>query len=93
MIKRIKILIYGFLGKFGIVKFMRISSGEFIRVNGNGTFAIYKPIRIGGVTLNNVVFSRGVRIGNIDLTDLVGKDVEATSENGVYIISYFYERT
>ncbi len=72
---------------------MRINSMEIFQVNSNGTFTVSKPIKIGGVFMKDVVFSRGVKVGNIDLTGLVGKDLEVQMDNGVYIITGYYERT
>ena len=41
--------------------------------------------------LNNIVFSRGVKIGNIDLTTFIGKDLEVEIQDDVYKIKGYYE--
>lgn len=70
---------------------MRIKSSEVFRVNGNGTVTVIKPIKIGGVSFSNVVFSGGVKVGEINLIDFVGKDLEVEKENDVFVITRIYE--
>ena len=71
---------------------MRISASEIFRDNGNDTVTITQPVRIGGVSLSGgVTFSRGVKVGNIELVNLARRFLEARQDNGVYVITDYYE--
>jgi hypothetical protein len=82
---------YKWIRHYGKMHRMRVNSEEIFRVNPNGTFVITRPIKIGGNYFDNVIFSRGVRVGDIDLTSLVGRDLEVEDENGVYVVTGYYE--
>lgn len=72
---------------------MRISSSKIFRVNPDGSITIVRPIKIGGVTLDNVTFSRGVKVANIDLWTLSNKELEV--ENGqaeVIVVKGYYNQ-
>ncbi len=70
---------------------MRIPSSSIFTANGDGTYTTSKTIKIGGVTLSNITFSKGVKIGSTDLTYFVGRDLEVENQNGVYVITGYYE--
>ena len=70
---------------------MRIPASMIFGVNGDGTFTITKPTMIGGVKLHNIVFSRGVKIGNKDLTAFIGKDLEVEKQGDTYTVNGYYE--
>lgn len=72
---------------------MRVPASTIFSVNMNGTVTITKPTKIGGVKLpGNLIFSKGVRIGQRDLTTLVGKDLEVEKEGDTYTVKGVYEQ-
>ncbi|MFC1663945.1 hypothetical protein ACFL0A_02375 [Patescibacteria group bacterium] len=77
---------------FGIIESMRIHSSLIFDTNKDGTYTITKPTKIGGVMFDNIIFSRGVKVGGIDLTTLIGKDLNVEKQNGVYLIKGYYEK-
>lgn len=71
---------------------MKIPSSRIFRANPDGSITIYRAVRIGGVTLNNVTFSGGVKVMGINLKDLVGKEFEVEDPNAdVLIIKGYYK--
>lgn len=70
---------------------MRLNFNQVFRQNSDGSLASVRSVSIGGVVLGpNVTFSRGVKFGNIDLTDYIGWDLEADEENGVLVLKTLY---
>ena len=89
-LKRLKAYIRAFPLFIGIISNMRMESSVLVADNKNGTYTITKPVKIGGVTLDNIVFSGGVKIGNINLASLVGKVLEVEKQDNIYVIKGFY---
>lgn len=70
---------------------MKLQSSEVFKKNVDGTFTITRPVEIGGVHFDKVVFSRGVKVGHTDLTDLVDKELEVeTKEDGTLQVKGYY---
>lgn len=71
---------------------MTINPSEIFQNNSNGTFFIKRPIMIGGNTMNNIVFSGGVRVGGLELSSLATKRLlEVEDRNGIYVLTGYYE--
>jgi hypothetical protein len=69
---------------------MRMRFDQLFSVQ-NGTVTPKTVVAIGGVTMSpGVSFGSGVSFSGVDLTQHIGKDVEAELVNGVYVISGFY---
>ena len=75
-----------------LVFIMRVSSEKIFRVNPDGSITIYRPIKIGGVTLSNVTFKGGVKIAGINLMELVGKEFDVEDPHAeVLVIKGYYK--
>ena len=70
----------------------RIHWSEVMRENPDGSVTIYRPLKIGGVTLNNVTFNGGVNIGGIDLVVLKNKFLAVEKQGDVYELKGYYNQ-
>ncbi|MBI4458074.1 hypothetical protein HY633_03875 [Candidatus Uhrbacteria bacterium] len=69
---------------------MRVPFSTAFQNNADGTITIIRPIRVGGVALNNVTLSGGINVAGVNLYQLRNKDLEAHYENGVLVIDGYY---
>ena len=66
---------------------MLIHSSQLFSVDANGMVTPKKPIRIGGVQMGTgVSFGSGVSVGDLRLTDIIGKMLDVDEEQGVSVI-------
>lgn len=69
---------------------MRVNFNDIFTVQ-NGVISPKVQIHINGVTMGpGISFGSGVAFGGVDLTQLVGKDLEVEVQNGVYTIKGVY---
>lgn len=57
----------------------------------NGAITPKVPIHINGITMGpGVSFGGEVLFGGVDLSQLIGKDLEVEMQDGVYVIKGYY---
>ena len=70
----------------------RLNFYTIFRVNQDGSIEPLQIVRIGGTQLGpGVRLGKGVFLGGIDLTEYIGREFEAKTENGILIITGIYK--
>ncbi|MBC8550954.1 MAG: hypothetical protein H8D23_15015 [Candidatus Brocadiales bacterium] len=60
---------------------MRVPFSQIFQINQNGMITPLTVVKLGGVTMGpGVAFGGGVSIGGVELTSLVGKDLEVQNQ-------------
>lgn len=70
---------------------MRVRFSDVFNTNPNGSITPKSQVHINGVTMGpGIAFTSGVSFGGLDLTSLVGKDLEVEQKDGVIHIKGHY---
>jgi formylmethanofuran dehydrogenase subunit C len=71
---------------------MRVAFEEVFQVNADGSIAPREPVHIGGTTMRpGISFSGGgISVGDVDLSELKGKDLEIERQGGTVVIKGSY---
>lgn len=67
---------------------IRVNFFQVFRLNQDGSIEPIRTVRIGGAQFGpGVRFGRGVSFGGIDLSQYLGRDLQAEEQEGILIIT------